>query len=376
MSLYREPVAVVGAGVAGATAAILLARDGASVDLVEATPEVAGGSGIMLQANGLRVLRAAGVVDQVLAAGFGFDSTGIRLPDADARLVAEFDGRMDPDLPAAVGIARGRLARLLLDHARAVGVEVRPATTVHALTDGPDGVTVDASTPAGPWTRRYALVVAADGAASPLRRMIGIRTSPRPMPLGVWRVTVPRPPSVARTTVINGGRAYFAGYAPTGPATLYAWLVEDYVDRRALPPADHVAVVRELAAGYHRPWDAIRASLSPDTPISYTRYSAMLLPPPWHRGHVVLVGDAVHACPPTMAQGAAMGLEDALVLVETLRDRPADDAALRAYADRRLPRVQAVVDGSVRMAEWQLRHEPGDVGALMRHTSALLAQPA
>ena len=134
--------------------------------------------------------------------------------------------------------------------------------------------------------------------------------------------------------------------------------------------------MRDLAAGYHGPWDAIRASLGPDTPVSYTRYSAMLLPSPWHRGHVVLAGDAVHACPPTMAQGAAMGLEDAFVLAETLRERPADDAALQAYADRRLPRVQTVVEGSVQLADWQLRHEPGDVGALMRRTTALLAQPA
>ena len=218
--LLPHPIAVVGGGVTGATAAILLARHGASVDLLETRPTLVGGSGIMLQANALRVLRAAGVVDQVLAAGFGFDSTGVRLPDADARLVAELDGRMDPDLPAAVGIDRARLAQLLLDHARTVGVDVHLATTVQALTDGPDGVAVDATTLAGPWTGHYGLVVAADGAASPLRRMIGIRTSPQPMPLGVWRVSVPRPPSVTRTEVINGGRAYFAGYAPTGPATL------------------------------------------------------------------------------------------------------------------------------------------------------------
>jgi len=317
---------VAGGGVAGYAVATLLGRAGAKVELVEArslAEPAAAGSGIMLQANALRVLRTAGVLQPVQDAGYGFNSTGIRLPDPTGRLVAEMtDGRLDPDLPAAVGIARADLTRILHERALAVGVTVRGGAAVTAVQTQADA---DSSTAAVTVTTRgqvtvenFDLLIAADGVNSTIRAMIGIQDEPRPLPLGVWRVSVRRPPSVQRTEIVNGGAAYFAGYAPTSQDWMYAWLVDDYTDRRQLNPAARLDIVRGLAAGYHGPWDEIRAGLTPDTPVNYTRYSELLLAPPWHRGRVVLIGDAVHACPPTMAQGAAQALEDAAVLAHLM----------------------------------------------------------
>jgi len=377
------PIAVAGGGCAGYTAAILLAAGGAHVELLEARSDAAtAGSGIMLQANALRVLRTAGVLPAVQAAGYGFDSTGIRLPDPTGRLVAEMtDGRIDPDLPAAVGIARADLTRILHDRAVEVGVSVRlgAAVTAAQTAPGADGTPVAVTITAGPrvTVEDFDLLVAADGVNSTIRRMIGIRDKPRLLPLGVWRAFVRRPPTVVRTEIVNGGAAYFAGYAPTSQNWMYAWLVDDYTDRRHLDAAAQLDIVRGLAADYHGPWDEVRNGLTANTPVSYTRYSELLLPPPWHRGRVVLIGDAVHACPPTMAQGAAQALEDAAVLAEMLTGNgTADDALLTAYANRRYPRARAVVQGSMQMVTWQLRRERGDATGLMARTNQLLAQPA
>jgi 2-polyprenyl-6-methoxyphenol hydroxylase-like FAD-dependent oxidoreductase len=52
----------------------------------------------------------------------------------------------------------------------------------------------------------------------------------------------------------------------------------------------------------------------------------------------VLIGDAAHASSPNMAQGAAMAVEDALVLAERLDAEPVDEALI-AYERRRKPRV-------------------------------------
>jgi FAD-dependent urate hydroxylase len=60
------------------------------------------------------------------------------------------------------------------------------------------------------------------------------------------------------------------------------------------------------------------------------------------RDHVVLIGDAAHATSPNMAQGAAMALEDALVLANCLRDLPAIPDALAAFEARRRPRTEWV----------------------------------
>jgi FAD-dependent urate hydroxylase len=62
----------------------------------------------------------------------------------------------------------------------------------------------------------------------------------------------------------------------------------------------------------------------------------------WTRGRVVLIGDAAHATSPNMAQGAAMALEDALVLAESLRRLDTIPAALTAFEARRRPRTEWV----------------------------------
>ena len=379
MSTSLSPnVAVVGGGVAGSAAAILLAQSGATVRQFESRMITQVGSGIMLQANALRVLRAAGVLDAINTAGYAFDSTGVRLADATCRLVAELtEGRFEEDLPAAVGIGRWALTRILQERGADLGVTLRLGTKItdlHSAESGKVYITTESGHDAD--TGPFDLVIGADGVNSTVRRLIGVQVEPRLLPLGVWRVSTTRPESVVRTEIINGGSAYFAGFAPTSVTSMYAWLVDDYADRRHLTPVEQLEVFRGLAAAYHGPWDAIRDSLTPDTPIGYTRYSELLMPAPWHRGRVVLMGDAVYACPPTMAQGAAQGLEDAAVLAELMADQPADEDLLTAYVRRRLPRARLVVEGSVQMAEWQLRHERGDVSSVLARTSRILAQPA
>src|SRR5215213_3314140 len=136
-------VLVVGSGLAGAATAIHLASAGVAVDLVEIKPDVAAlGSGITLQGNALRELKALGVWDQVEAAGYAFDTTGIRAPDPNGTVVAEIaDAKTGgPDLPAVMGMPRPELARILVDRATEVGVKVRLGATFTQLSQDDDGV--------------------------------------------------------------------------------------------------------------------------------------------------------------------------------------------------------------------------------------------
>src|SRR5215475_4319594 len=115
-------VLVVGGGLAGATAAILLADAGVAVDLVEAKPDATAlGSGITLQGNALRVLRQLGVWEELRVSGYSFDTAGMRAPDLQGTLLTVLhDARCGgPDLPATLGIYRPTLARILLDRAAA-----------------------------------------------------------------------------------------------------------------------------------------------------------------------------------------------------------------------------------------------------------------
>src|SRR4051794_36915275 len=368
---------VVGAGLAGAGVAIHLAAKGVAVDLVEIKPEVTAlGSGITLQGNALRELRSLGVWEQVQAAGYPFDVTGIRAPDPNGTVVAEIpDAKTGgPDLPAAMGMPRPELARILLDRATEVGVKVRFGTTFTELTQDADGVDVTFSDGS---TRRYDVVVGADGIRSWTRRALGINLETRSVGMGIWRAFGPRPASVTRTDLYYGGPSFIAGYCPTGEDSLYAYIVEPAQDRSGLSPEEQLATMTRLSEAYHGPWDEIRATLTDPSRVNYTWFETHVLEEPWNRGRVVLIGDAAHTCPPTIAQGGAMALEDAVVLAELLVDGVALDQGLwDSFHARRYDRAKTVVDASNTLAQWQLDHVQGDIPSLMRSVAMLTSQPA
>jgi 2-polyprenyl-6-methoxyphenol hydroxylase-like FAD-dependent oxidoreductase len=369
-------VLVVGGGAAGTATAILLAAGGVAVDLVEIKPTApAVGSGITVQENALRVLRDLGVWPAVERAGFGFDDFGLRAPDAHGTVLFEMTTpRGDSGLPATVGMYRPELARILLDRAVDAGVRVRFGVGVTALDQDGDGVDITLSDA----TRaRYDLVVGADGVRSTIRGLIGIELETRPTGMGIWRAFTRRPASVTRTDLYYGGPAYIAGYCPTGDDSLYAYLVEDAQDRSGLSPDERLGVMRGLAAHYHGPWDDIRALLVDPSRVNYTWFENHLLDGPWHRGRAVLVGDAAHTCPPTVAQGAALALEDASVLAELLLATDIlDDDLWTAFTTRRLDRVRTIVGASVQLGQWLLDGERGDVPGLMRTVTETVRTPA
>lgn len=370
-------VLVVGSGLAGSATAILLASRGVAVDLIEIKPDItAVGSGITLQGNALRELRRLGVWDRAREKGYTFDSLGLRAPDPHGTLLVEIpDARTGgPDLPATLGMPRPDLARILIDRADEAGVKLRFGVTTSELVQDPGGVDVTFSDGS---TGRYDLVVGADGIRSWTRRLLGIALETRATGMGIWRTFGPRPASVTRTDLYYGGPSYIAGYCPTGENSLYAYIVEEAKDRSALTPDEQLATVRGLAAAYHGPWDEIRATLDDPSRVNYTWFETHVLPAPWNRGRVVLIGDAAHSCPPTLAQGGAQALEDAVVLAELLLEGDALDQQLwDSFTERRFARAQAVVEASNQLGQWLLDHEQGDVPALMGRIAALVSQPA
>ncbi|MGW3960951.1 FAD-dependent oxidoreductase [Amycolatopsis sp. NPDC005003] len=370
-------VLVVGSGLAGTATAIHLADHGVAVDLIEIKPDIAAiGSGITLQGNALRELRKLGLWEAVRAHGYSFDSLGLRAPDPAGTLLAEIpDVRTGgPDLPATLGMPRPDLARLLHERAGSAGVKVRFGLTVTELAQDASGADVTFSDGS---TGRYDLVVGADGIRSAVRRLLGIDPGIRPTGMGIWRAFGPRPASVTRTDLFYGGPSYIAGYCPTSEDTLYAYVVEHARDRSGLSPAEQLATMRELASAYHGPWDDVRATLTDASRVNYTLFETHVLPAPWHRGRVVLIGDAAHSCPPTLAQGGAQALEDAAVLTELLlASETLDDRVWTEFTGRRCARAATVVAASVQLGQWLLDGEQGDVPGLIARIAALVGRPA
>jgi 2-polyprenyl-6-methoxyphenol hydroxylase-like FAD-dependent oxidoreductase len=375
MSTPRR-VLVIGGGAAGNAVTILLRRAGVTVDLIEARPDwnATTGSGITLQGNALRVLRELGVWDEVSASGYAFGSLGVTIPDGTVIHENEDIRTGGEDLPATLGMQRPRLQQILIDAVRASGATVRLGTTAETLEQDADGVSVGFSDGT---TGRYDLVIAADGLNSTTRAAIGIADKPEPTGMAIWRTPAPRPKSVTRTDLAYGGPAYIAGYCPTSEDTIYAYVVEANRDRASIPPETYADEMRRLAQAYGGVWPEIVEHITDPAKVNYTWFDKLLVEGSWHRGRVVLVGDAAHCCPPTIAQGAAQSLEDASVLAELLTSgRDWDDDLFQAYYERRIPRVRTVVEASVQIGQWQLdgvrdADLPGLIGRTMNFLKEL-----
>jgi 2-polyprenyl-6-methoxyphenol hydroxylase-like FAD-dependent oxidoreductase len=372
-----ERALVVGAGIAGLAAAIGLARRGVQVELLERGEDVSPvGSGITLQGNALRCLEALGVGDLVRDGSWSFNVLSFRDP-ADGHVIATLDADRagGPDFPATAGMYRPTLARILFDRARELGVSFRWNAHVEEVWQDPDSAWLRTSLGE---TMEGQLVVAADGLNSTVRGLLGIDDRPEVLGMGVWRAFVPRPPGITHTELTYGGPAHYVGYCPTSSETMYAYVVEDLTDRSGMPIADQVRTMRELAQAYPEPWKEIADTLDERAQVNYTAITRLLVRPPWNRGRVLLIGDAVHSCPPTLAQGAAQALEDAAVLEDLIaRHDRLDHETWDQFHARRVPRATRVVEGSVTLSQWQRERRPGaDAAALMREIVAMLAVPA
>jgi 2-polyprenyl-6-methoxyphenol hydroxylase-like FAD-dependent oxidoreductase len=280
-----------------------------------------------------------------------------------------------PDFPAAGGMYRPDLARILLTHAEAAGARVRFGAKVTGVAETADGVAVEVD---GAPVGVYDLLVGADGLNSAVRELIGIETTPQPTGMGIWRSFVSRTASVEHSELYYGGPVYIAGYTPTGEDTMYAFLVEEAQDRTGVTDEEAVALMLQESAAYGGPWDDIRADLTAGAHVNYTWFTQHLVPAPWNRGRAVVIGDAAHSCPPTIAQGAAQALEDAVVLTELLlATDTVDDALWEEFHARRLPRVQAVVEASVQLGQWQIDHDrDADAAGLIFGIAHRMAEPA
>jgi 2-polyprenyl-6-methoxyphenol hydroxylase-like FAD-dependent oxidoreductase len=120
--------------------------------------------------------------------------------------------------------------------------------------------------------------------------------------------------------------------------------------------------MRERFAGFGGPAVPFLAELD-GAEVLFTAVEEVSLPLPWHRGRVVLIGDAAHASTPFMGQGGAMALADAVALGQVLRPGADIDAALTAFGEARFPVCTFVQDASRAVGEAGAREEASGLAA-------------
>ncbi|MFF4169415.1 FAD-dependent monooxygenase [Streptomyces sp. NPDC001744] len=329
-------VLIHGGGIGGLTLATALARRGHTVEVAELRDRFdALGVGIIQPTNALHVMREIGVLDECLAAGFAWEV--LTIADPSGKPLARIpQPRMD-GAPAGNGIPRPALAGILGDAAVAAGAKIRFATTLIGLDDDGTGVTATLSDGS---SGRWDLVVGFDGIGSPLRtRLHGDRYAPEYTGFANWRVTVPRHPDVRGVVMATAGRDAKALLTPMTDGLMYLGAVfAESEDFRPDPERAHEELAERLA-GFSGPVAEALAAVTDPSAVVYSRISQVTVGGPWHAGRVVLAGDAAHASTPHLAQGAAMAVEDALVLAGALDAAASVPEALESWEARRRPRA-------------------------------------
>ncbi|MEV7716690.1 FAD-dependent monooxygenase [Streptomyces sp. NPDC088184] len=332
-------VLIHGGGIGGLTLATALTRRGHTVEVAELRDELdALGVGIIQPSNALHVMREIGALDDCLEAGFEWEV--LTIADPAGNTLAEIPQPRMGDAPSNNGIPRPALARVLNSAAVGAGAKIRFGTTITELTD--DGTGVDVTLSDGS-TGRWDLVVGFDGIGSPLRtRLYGDRYTPEYTGFANWRVTVPRQPQVRGVVMGTAGKEAKALLTPITEELMYLGAVfAESADFRPDPERAHEQLTERLAM-FSGPVAEALATVTDPASVVYSRISQVTVEEPWHVGRVVLAGDAAHASTPHIAQGAAMAVEDALVLAESLDAEDGVAAALDAWEARRRPRAMWV----------------------------------
>ncbi|MBN8292439.1 FAD-dependent oxidoreductase [Rhodobacter sp. NTK016B] len=369
----KRRILVVGGGFSGMSAAILLAEAGNAVDLVEIDAGWRSyGAGISLNGAIFRVFHRLGILEPFKDVGAMTDGVEMRNP-ADAVVAQLPTPALQEGATGNGGVMRPVLGKLLSDKVRATATNVRLGISATGFDNREDGVTVSFSDGT---TGEYDLVIGADGLYSSTRAAI-FPDAPAPRYIGqaVWRAVLPLPEGVNTVTMWIGSKLKY-GVNAVSDGQAYLFVTEDRPTNERIPEEAQLGMLKELLERFPaKTVQDIAAGLNEHSHVIYRPLEQMLMPRPWHKGRVVLIGDAVHATTPHMAAGAMIGMEDAVVLADELASGDIE-TALSAFQDRRWERCRMVVENSGRLAEIEQGHGTHEEHTrLMGQTLGALAAP-
>ncbi len=336
MNVKELDVIVVGGGMGGCAAALLLARAGARVTIVERVARPEGvGAGIALAANGLAVLESLGLTPALASAR---PALAPRITDARERTLLT-----PPDTtPRIALLRRATLLGVLLDALAAEGrITRRFGTTLVRVTPDGDVIVRDAD---GDHAMHADLVIGADGVHSRVRECGAFGAKVHGTGIRYLRALVAEGFATGVEAWTSVG--LFGAFAVDGGTYVYASCCSrpcrDALQRRDL---------EALRAAWGKAYPPAARVLG-----AVDRFSDLIVNEVqrvecqrWSDGALVLLGDAAHAMAPNLGQGANSAFVDAAVLLDELRRAPALGQALAAYERRRRPAVTRVATAAGRL---------------------------
>ncbi|MFK4542518.1 2-polyprenyl-6-methoxyphenol hydroxylase-like FAD-dependent oxidoreductase [Streptomyces tendae] len=352
---HRTTAIVVGAGIGGLTAAAVLSRAGLDVRVYERATELrAAGSGLSVMTNALTALSRSGM-------DLGLEKHGqavevFKVLDRRGRLIREQPLKEVSDRLGApcVSISRAALQSALLTQAGDVPITFRAAATRYETDD--EGVTVHF---ADGTTARGDILVGADGFRSAVRRQLAGPEEERDSGYLSWLALAPFEDRRLRPGYVGHywGRGRRFGLIDIGHGRYYWWGTYNMPAARSRSWSGGKDEILRVFDGWAPEVLRVVQQTPEDAILSLPSCDRVFLER-WGDGPVTLLGDAAHPMLTSLGQGAAMAIEDAVVLADAMA-RHTDDprAGLRAYEDARRERTRAMVANARRTSDLeQLEH--------------------
>ncbi|MCP9765540.1 FAD-dependent monooxygenase [Lacihabitans soyangensis] len=372
-----KKILIVGAGIGGQSAAIGLKKAGFEVDIIELHKEFnVYGVGIIQQANALRALDAIGVADEAMRRGSPYGkvklclSHGVQIGEAGTPPIGRF--------PSHNGISRKILHEVLYEEAQRVGLKYRMGVSVESIDNQPDVVNVAFTDGT---SGSYDIVIAADGVNSKVRKLVFGEYKTSYVGLSVWRYAFKRPADLD-TGYIFFNKKHKLGVIPMTAEACYIFLNSAEGDNPHIPEDQLVEKLKAYMSAY--PIPLVQGLISQVTDaklVNYRILETLKMPAPWYKNRVVVLGDAAHTTIPQLGSGAALAIEDAVVLIEELQKEGSVEETFDRYMKRRYDRCKMVVDVSETLGAWELLEyndqplpEGANMGMLMGKTGMALTE--
>ncbi len=360
MKINNPKAIIIGAGVAGPVIALFLQRAGIQAEIYEARPQDSTGWFLNLAGNGMDVLKTLGIEKPIMAEGSPVPQ--MVMWSGNGNRLGEVRNGARAGLTESVIIRRGELQRCLHDSAMKQGIRIHFGKKLRDIQTTAQGVTAifaDDTTAQGDF------LIGCDGVHSRTRQIIS-PDAPKPhytglVSTGGFTNNLDLPPTPSTQHFIFGKRGFF-GYHVRASGEIYWFnnhgraqepgrteltqiVSEDWQQRLLEMHRDDLPIINRIIESTQ---DGIGA---------YPIYD--LSPQPiWHKGRVVLAGDAIHAISPSAGQGASLAMEDAAILAKCLRHNHDLETAFSTYETLRRERVERMVKWARSMGGAKLASGP------------------